>query len=99
MIHQRFRANPHQALRRALAALFEGAVESLGEEPWASATLEGRRHRLLVSQAGAPGRADELPDVEFSIPGHIVAEIAVVERHRRATGEALVVEALTVVDA
>lgn len=92
---QRFRADPHRALARALAALLEGEVECLSQAPWASVTITGSIHRFLVTAARASGRAEGIDEIEFAIPGHLVASIAVAERHRRAAGEALVIEALT----
>lgn len=99
MIHRRFRADPHRALCRAVAALLDAEVTGLADEPWASITLEGRRHRLLATAIGAPERIGDLDDVEFEIAGHIVISVAVAERHSRATGEAITIEALTILDA
>lgn len=96
IVPPRFRADPGRTLARQLAELFGAEVRLVEDEPWASLTLDGRRHRLLVSDITRPAFAEDLPEHEFDIPGHIVASAAVAERHRIGAGEALVVDALTV---
>lgn len=70
-------------------------------EAWASATFAGARHRLEFEPARAD-RADAfaaaIGDREFSLPGHLVADIAVATRTTTADGVALTIEALTVED-
>lgn len=54
------------------------------ERPWASATFSGSRHRVLLvfmgHEAIAQGETfiSALPDHEFTIPGHLVADATVV---------------------
>ncbi len=83
------------------------AVSVLSAEDWASITFKGVRHRLQVvlEGAGAVGAAADflafLPEREFTIPGHIVADIALLADARRDTGDyaRLELEALTLEDA
>jgi hypothetical protein len=71
---------------------------------WQSLTFTGERHQLSLRVTGADssevvGRmCARLDDAEFSIPGVLVADIAVVGSPRRASDGAteLVVEALTI---
>ncbi|MXO73624.1 hypothetical protein GRI40_00095 [Altererythrobacter aerius] len=78
-------AGPTTHLRHALVALADGLGEVTrhGETPWASITFEGARHTVAMRFAGAAAvEAGErliaaLPDHEFAIPGHIVAEATV----------------------
>ena len=82
------------------------AVETLEETDWASVTFTGARHRLRVTLdgEGAVGAAadflERLPDLDLPIPGHIVADIALVAEERRDGGRyaALELEALTIED-
>ncbi len=67
--------------------LAEGHGELLrhGERPWASATFAGSRHTIALSFAGTEAIAAgerlivALPDHEFDIPGHLVADATVSE--------------------
>lgn len=53
------------------------------ERPWVSATFSGDRHTIALAFTGpvamAQGEAfaNALPDHEFTIPGHLVADAAV----------------------
>ncbi|WP_336958671.1 hypothetical protein [Sphingobium aquiterrae] len=82
------RRNPHSRLLHALLAM-AGADASIAQarsEPWASITFQGARHLLSLRLCGtdahrrAADMAEALPEAEFRIPGHIVADIAVDER-------------------
>ena len=87
---------------------FGGSVEVrvLGRSDWASVTFAGARHRLevVVQGDGTVGAAADflrsLPNLEFTIPGHIVADIALVSEERRDGGgyARLELEALTIED-
>ena len=80
-------AGPHRRLLHALVDLAGGiACTDIMEAscaPWASATFQGTRHliRLRMSDADAEARsaalAATLPEAEFHLPGHIVADMAV----------------------
>ena len=80
------------------------SVEPVATTDWASITFSGARHRLLVrlEGAGAVGAAaqflDELPALEVDIPGHILADLALIAQERDARGAyaALELEALTI---
>ncbi len=74
-------------------------IES-GSAPWASVTFVGARHRirLRLPDREADRLCNGLAEREFAIPGHIVADIALVTRHEGG-GEAIVeIEALTIED-
>ena len=97
-------ADPHAGLLRHLEARMakEGLAAELREshsERWASATFTGARHRFRFSAAsgGEAGGLDrisrELGEADFTLPDHIVADIALV---RRRDGADFDVEALTV---
>lgn len=81
-------------------------VESLEQTDWASVTFTGARHRLRVTLRGdgAVGAAadflERLPDLDLPVPGHIVADIALVSEERGDGGAyaSLELEALTVED-
>ncbi len=100
---------------RALAALIRGSfaafdgiatVEVLAERDWASVTFCGARHRLqaVLEGPGAVGAAadflDCIGEMEFALPGHIVADIALIAEARRDGGGYawLELEALTIED-
>jgi hypothetical protein len=82
-------------LSNALCSLLpETVVTRRRETDWHSATFSGRRIVLsLRTNASATDIAaftDALVDHEFSVPGLLVADIAVTAQH----GDALTVEAL-----
>jgi hypothetical protein len=67
----------------------QGELAAHSERPWASATFAGARHAISLSFAGAESVAagerllDLLPDHEFDIPGHLVADATVRAAHHR----------------
>lgn len=81
-------------------------VEPLAETEWASVTFTGARHRLRVTLdgEGAVGAAADflgrMPDLDLPIPGHIVADMALIAEERRDSGcyACLEIEALTIRD-
>ena len=87
---------------------FAGEISAivLDEVDWASVTFTGARHRLRVTLDGesAVGAAADflaqLPDLDLPVPGHIVADIALVAEERGDDGRyaALELEALTIED-
>jgi len=76
---------PWLPLLSALLALGRGKGELVrhSEQPWASVTFSGSRHRVRLAFTGAAAVAageeliDALPDHEFAIPGQLVADAAV----------------------
>lgn len=84
----------------------ETRVETIDQTDWASVTFTGARHRLRVTLDGdgAVGAAadflEKLPDIDLPIPGHIVADIALVAEQRSDDGRhaVLELEALTIED-
>lgn len=94
-----------EALRSANIGTFRGTIrtEMLARRPWASAGLIGVRHKFWLhfqgvgADAAATAFVDGLAELEFALPGQIVADIAAVDL--RADGEdrlRLTIEALTV---
>ena len=77
---------PWAHLLDQVMALGEGRGELLrhAERPWASATFSGSRHAIALAFADGPAMAAAenliaaLPDHEFDVPGHLVADAAVV---------------------
>ena len=97
-------------LKRALRINFVNlgapvTFESLTSRPWASITFSGERHRLILSLPGPGAQAavdaflDGLEDREFTLRGHILADIEAAGIQRDADGQIrLTLEALTVED-
>jgi hypothetical protein len=62
----------------------KGELVHHSEQPWASVTFSGSRHRVRLAffgaEAVAAGEAliEALPEHEFAIPGQLVADAAVV---------------------
>lgn len=81
-------------------------VDPLDRTDWASVTFTGARHRLRVrlEGEGAVGAAADflavMSDLDLPIPGHIVADLALLAEERRDGGgyAALELEALTIED-
>ncbi|RXD04062.1 hypothetical protein EQZ23_16090 [Sphingomonas sp. UV9] len=77
-------------------------VESIVCTPWASATFVGTQHRLTIAADPVPGLRewiDALPDAEFMMRGHFVADLAV-DRVETVDGRTHVAFAvLTLIDA
>ena len=68
-------------------------------EKWASATFTGMRHRITITATASPlldRWLAALPEAEFRLRGHLVADLAVTCGQR--TGERVELEALTVED-
>ena len=90
------------AHRRLCAALLRHVpsahVIEARERPWASVTFAGARHwlTLLVPAAYGANIAQDLPEADLPLVGHIVADLAVIRQTPKAGGIALVLEALTV---
>jgi hypothetical protein len=65
-----------------------GAVIRASLRPWCSATFVGAQHQLTVRLAtgDAAGWTARLPDAEFALHGHIVADLAVDEESLDAAG-------------
>jgi hypothetical protein len=79
-------------------------VELLAYSEWASVTFAGARHSVQIALEG-PGSVgaaadflDALPELDFTICGHIVADVALVAEERGGDGDyaVLELEALTI---
>lgn len=85
-------------LREAVLALSDrsGEVSKHHETPWSSITFSGTRHELVIEFAGVDEveagerLIHQLPEHEFRIPGHLVADASVREiDHQFGTLETL----------
>lgn len=85
-------SSPRPARRDCHGRLVEALLRIAGADavaldsnlrPWCSATFVGARHEILLGLGGPDaGRrgsalADSLPETEFRIPGHVIADLAV----------------------
>ncbi len=92
-------ANAHRALRATLLKLATPAeMAATRERPWASVTFTGARHwfALSVGPARAETVATALPEAEFDLPGHLVADLVVTGKRPDGDRVILEIEALTV---
>ncbi|MGN6270507.1 MAG: hypothetical protein ACTHM0_11525 [Sphingomonas sp.] len=89
-------------LARAIERSGPGVTVSKSEAaPWASVTFAGARHRLTVearATAGFDRWLAALPEAEFALRGHLVAELAVTTLGHCEGRAKVMVEALTVED-
>lgn len=88
-------------VRHAADAGIALTVVANAATPWASVTFAGARHRLTL--AASPSCALEswlagLPEAEFSLRGHLVADLAPVSRARTGESAEIGLEVLTVED-
>jgi hypothetical protein len=72
---------------------------------WQSLTFTGEQHRLLLHVLGRDAESaylrltDGLEDADFSLPGHIVADIRAERRSATGDGSIIIaVEALTIAE-
>ena len=90
-------ADAHDALLRGLKARFgkfhDLEVRESRSQRWHSATFSGSRHSFALTLSGPA--ADT---VEFVLPGHLVADIAIADRVDSPSCSTFTVEALTVED-
>jgi hypothetical protein len=88
-------------LGRRLAVHFGGSVAAAQSEPWASATFEGERHRIVIHvDADLRPLAGKLVrhvgEAEIALPGHILADCAVAGFADHGTHLVITLEALTI---
>jgi len=98
----------HDELLRALKARIGTAMTleicSTRSEAWASATFSGSRHSFALALSGPEAAATtarlaaRLEVIEFDLPGHLVADIALIQRVDEPDRSAFSIEALTVED-
>jgi hypothetical protein len=98
----------HDALLRALTARIGRdqplALRAAHSEAWASATFSGSRHSFAFALTGqfasatASRLAQGLDVMEFHLPGHLVADITLVDRRDTPDSATFAIEALTVED-
>jgi hypothetical protein len=94
-------------LIRALRSHASGAgvtmhIESIACTPWASATFVGTLHRLTIAAIPVPGLRvwiDGLPEAEFTMRGHIVADLTVERIETIGGWEHVTITVLTLIDA
>ncbi len=71
--------------RHAAQCGIDLSIVSAGWTRWASATFAGARHELLLAATPCPALdawIAELPDAEFTLRGHLVADLSVESRTR-----------------
>lgn len=81
------RRDPHTRVIAQIAELAgtDVSVIASSSRPWASATFVGAQHRVILRFEGEAAQhratcfADALPEAEFSLSGHIVADACVNE--------------------
>lgn len=105
-----WKSNPHGRLMRTLSALAGEGSELIRSSStrWASATFSGARHDAELKLTGnsaharAQALAGSLPEAEFALAGHIVADLTVerlaLEREGEDETALLGIAALTVED-
>ena len=92
------RAIEHDA-RRAGCAMVLALAES---SRWASATFVGTLHRLTIAVDPVPGLRDwidAMPEAEFAMRGHIVADLSVDSIATIGDREHVTIAVLTLIDA
>jgi hypothetical protein len=88
-------------LRHADAGRVDLSIVSAGWTRWASATFVGARHDLLLSAAPSPALeawVADLPEAEFALRGHLVADLTVESRTQVGDRIELRIGVLTVQD-
>lgn len=79
-------------------------IDRATSRPWASALFEGRRHVILLRMEGEDAAARRtrflqgLGDVQWTLVGHFVADVAVDEVRSTDSGEWIEMSALTIED-
>lgn len=79
----------HTRLLRRLASVLDGiaTLASSDQQPWASVTFSGHRHRFRYNgDLDAIQRCD-LDAIEFEVPGILVADVAL---QQDASGEVII---------
>lgn len=88
-------------VRSAGAEGFALAIVAAEWTRWASVTFTGARHRLTIAAAPSPALdrwLAALPEAEFSLRGHLVADLALAAEPRMGERVEVELEALTVED-
>jgi len=88
-------------MRSAVDAGIALAVTATIAIPWASVTFTGARHRITlraVPSASLNSWLADLPEAEFRLRGHLVADLAVTETIPAADVTEVTLELLTVED-
>jgi hypothetical protein len=65
---------------RTMGAASDIHIESLAGRPWASATFTGTRYVVRLAARAVPdirSWLDALPEADFTLRGHLVAELSV----------------------
>ena len=93
----RLATSAHAGLGAQLAQLVRGEILRSRESGWESASFCGARHRYVIGVARPLDMLslDGIEEREFRIPGHFVADVALVARSQDPATCRLVFEALT----
>lgn len=87
---------------QALAAGCTIHLVAIEGRPWASATFTGMQHRLTIAAVAVPGLRSwiaGLPEAEFTMRGHIVADLVVDHIETVDGHEQVTIAVLTLIDA
>ena len=92
-------ADPTLVLLRAMARSGPAfTLETASSRRWASATFAGDRHVIAIEAADTPALAEwlaTLAEAEWTLPGLLVADLAVVSTDRADGRARIAIEALT----
>lgn len=91
-------------LERALVAMGAAAgcapvLRAADWTRWASATFTGARHRIVLALPDSPVARRwlaDLPEAEFGLGGHLVADLVLASQRRDSDGITVEIEVLTV---
>jgi len=86
-------------LASAEAAGCPVAIPAADWTRWASVTFNGARHLLTLAAPASPALdawLTGLPEAEFALRGHLVADVSVESVHREGNAATVLLEVLTV---
>lgn len=103
---RKFASDPGTQLQEQIRMIAgsECHVRLKRERPWASITFSGTRHRIEVVYSGngcedkARRLAKDLPETEFDLTGHFVADLLAEVDITAASDPVIRLEILTIVD-
>ncbi|MGE0776220.1 MAG: hypothetical protein AB7G25_13665 [Sphingomonadaceae bacterium] len=92
--------DPHARLGLALTNMSGGELIESRQTPWASATFSGARHQFifLLPESGHAAPLGALNEREFELPGHVLADIELLDCSGHPDCRRVTIDALTVED-
>ena len=93
--------DPHARLGLALTNLSGGELVESRQTSWASATFSGARHHYVfhLRDEAPTDVLGTLDEREFTLPGHVLADIAISDFSTHCDHHRVTIDALTVEDA